>query len=86
MPLYRDFYEEESVDAEIRGKAARALVLANLAKTVSGAYGQLALLLGYTGSIAYMNNFNRDHRHVLQALAGPNCYAIYKILEARNAK
>lgn len=44
---------------------------------------RLARLLGYVSFSSLMNMCNDRDVEVINALAGPNGYAIYKVLEAR---
>jgi len=73
-------------EAQLRVHASRAMNVLRLASDSDAAYRLLASLLGYSSKDAYMRHLLPQHHHILEAIAGPNGYAIYKALEAKRGK
>lgn len=73
-------------EAQLRVRASRAMNRLGLAGDGVDAYELLTSLLGYLNKETYMSHLLPQHHHILEAIAGPNGYAIYKALEAKRGK
>jgi len=71
-------------NASLRRNAAQGIIRLGLAESHQDAYVILARLLGYADGSGYTSQLRDEHKRVLQLLAGPHAYAVFKVLEFRH--